>query len=257
MVFRLDQVGVSFVGGDQRREVLREVSFETKSGEFVSIVGPSGCGKTTLLRLLTGALKPDSGQLEREPEYGDGAGGALLVRQENSLFPWMTALDNTAFGLEMQSIDRSERQRLARAALGRFGLAEFENAYPRELSTGMKQRVALARAFVSRPAALLLDEPFGAVDAQTRLQLQQELLGAWSDAPRLGVVFVTHDVDEAILLSDRVFVLSTLPATIIETVGIPLPRPRPPATALDSRFLQIKRDLLSMLGVRLESPAHA
>jgi len=121
----------------------------------------------------------------------------------------------------------------------------------------MKQRVALARAFVSRPAALLLDEPFAAVDAQTRLQLQQDLLGAWSDTPGLTVIFVTHDVDEAILLSDRVVVLSTKPATVLANVDISLPRPRPPATSLDPRFLAIKRELLSLLGVRLELPNHA
>lgn len=236
---------------------MRGVSFETKSGEFVSVLGPSGCGKTTLLRLLTGALKPDSGAVDRKPEHGDGPAGALLVRQENSLFPWMTALDNAAFGLEMQSVVRAERERLARAALRKFGLADFESAYPRELSSGMKQRVALARAFVSRPAALLLDEPFAAVDAQTRLQLQQELLDAWSDALRLSVIFVTHDIDEAILLSDRVIVLTAKPATVHASVEIPLPRPRPPATSLDPRFLAIKRNLLSMLGVQLELPAHA
>lgn len=202
-------------------------------------------------------MKPNAGTVDCRPEHGDGSAGALLVRQENSLFPWMTALDNAAFGLEMQSVDRTDREPLARNALRKFGLGDFESAYPRELSSGMKQRVALARAFVSRPAALLLDEPFAAVDAQTRLQLQQELLDAWADAPRLSVIFVTHDVDEAILLSDRVIVLSSNPASVRACVDIPLSRPRPPATSLDPQFLAIKRNLLSMLGVQLELPAHA
>lgn len=237
--------------------VLRDVSFETESDQFLSILGPSGCGKTTLLRLLAGALEPQAGCVRRMASERDGPGGALLVRQERSLFPWMNALDNACFGLRMQRVARHEREREVLELFERFGLSGWQHAYPHQLSVGMKQRVALIRGFVSRPAMLLMDEPFAALDAQTRGVLQQELQALCARWTQVGVVFVTHDVDEALLLSDRILVFSPRPGSIVADVRVGLRRPRPRTLALDSDFIDLKAHLLRSLGVAVESNARA
>ena len=255
MRLRCSKLGVSFKANGQTVHALREVSFETRDGEFLSIFGPSGCGKTTLLRTLAGLIHPDEGTIE----HGAVAGGprrTLLVFQEDGLFPWMTVLQNAAFGLEMQGVGKTEREARANELLSRFGLAGRERAYPHQLSVGMKQRVAVIRSFLSDPGMLLMDEPFAALDAQTRLTLQQELLALWEQNHR-NVVFVTHDVDEAILLGDRILVMSSQPGAVIAQYAVPFSRPRSPAVALEADFLALKRELYGKLGMRMGETTNA
>jgi NitT/TauT family transport system ATP-binding protein len=243
---------VSFPASGGEVPVLRDLSFETGQGEFLTVVGPSGCGKTTLLRTIAGVVRPREGEVQRIITAADTNRRVLLVFQENSLFPWMTALENAAFGLEMQGVEKAERERRAGELLRRYGVAGREGAYPHELSLGMKQRVAVIRCFLSDPAVLLMDEPFAALDVQTRLKLQQELLDLWEQNHKT-VVFVTHDCEEAVLLSDRVLVLSPQPATVIAELRIPFPRPRGAALTLEGDFLALKREIARKLGMIAES----
>jgi NitT/TauT family transport system ATP-binding protein len=231
--------------------VLKDLSFETQTGEFLCILGPSGCGKTTLLRTIAGALKPASGGIELVPTFPEEPIRPLLVRQENALFPWMTALDNACFGLAMQGVAKPEREQRALELFERYGLAQRQDAYPSQLSLGMKQRVALIRGFLSNPSLLLMDEPFAALDAQARLLLQQELLALWESREHVSVVFVTHDVEEALLLGDRVIVLSGRPAEIVADLRISIPRPRTAAATMTAEFLRMKATVLGHLGVEL------
>ena len=225
MRLRCNSVGAAYASPQGRIEALCDVDFETRPGEFLSVVGPSGCGKTTLLRILAGLHRPGRGSVEHLRPADDAGGRVLLVSQENSLFPWMTVLDNAVFGLEMQGVPRAERERDARELLLRFGMQGREQAYPHQLSVGMKQRVALIRCFLSDPAAMLMDEPFSGLDMLTRRQLQEELLSLWEQSHRT-VVFVTHHVEEALLLSDRILVLSPRPASVLAEIEVPFPRPR-------------------------------
>lgn len=240
-------VGVVYNANGRSTEALADVSFEVKEGEFVSIVGPSGCGKTSLLRMLAGLVPNRTGQVLRLGEDGDGTIG--LVLQEDSLFPWMTALENASFALEMHGVRRADREGQAMPVFERFGLAGYEHAYPHELSAGMKQRVAVARAFLSKSTLLLMDEPFGALDAMTRQTLQQELLDEWT-ANRRTVVFVTHDVEEAVLLSSRVLVMRRRPGSISAEFDVPFEYPRDYAITLTDDFLDLKREIYALLGVK-------
>lgn len=207
-------------------EALYDVNFSVGDKEFMCLLGPSGCGKTTLLRIMAGLERPTSGAvlLDGEPIEGP-APQRGMVFQEYSLFPWRTILDNVAFGLELQGVSKDERYDKARKYLKVVGLEEFENSYPHELSGGMKQRVAIVRALVNNPKALFMDEPFGALDAQTRNVMQAELLRIWQEQQKT-VVFVTHSVDEAIYLADRVVIMSARPGQINEILEIEIPRPR-------------------------------
>ena len=223
-----------------------DVTFSVGEQQFVCIVGPSGCGKTTLLRLIAGLLEPSSGQITFAAEPSSGQLRSALVFQEHGLFPWMTVLDNVAFGLEMQRVDRQERNDRARSFIEKVGLATFANSYPHELSVGMSQRVGIARAFVADAQILLMDEPFGSLDTQTRLVLQEELLRIWKDYRKL-VVYVTHDIEEAILLGDRVLVMSGRPGRIREDIPIPLARPRDLTARDDSEVTGIKWHIWNML----------
>jgi NitT/TauT family transport system ATP-binding protein len=204
---------------------LDDVTFRVNDEEFVCIVGPSGCGKTTLLKLIAGLLQPAAGRIRLDQDGTEARPHCALVFQEHGLFPWMTVVDNVAFGLEMQGVDRRERHNRARAFVGKMGLLPFANCYPHELSVGMSQRAGIARAFVAGAPVLLMDEPFGSLDAQTKLVLQGELLRIWKDERKL-VVYVTHDIEEAILLGDRVLVMTGRPGRIREDIPIPLVRPR-------------------------------
>jgi len=203
-----------------------------------------------LLRVLAGAVTPSEGEVERIPSPADRNQNVLLVSQEHSLFPWMTVLENAAFGCEMQGVPRREREDRARELLHRLGFAGRECAYPHELSLGMKQRVAVARCFLSDPAVMLMDEPFAALDCQRRLVLQQELLDLWEQNHKT-VIFVTHDVEEAILLSDRILVFSRQPGRIVAEIPIQLPRPRTAAITLTEEFLLLKRRLAAELGMEV------
>lgn len=235
-----------------KTRALEGVDLRIRSGEFVSVVGPSGCGKTTLLRTIAGLLKPDSGRIERSPSDGR----TLLVYQENSLFPWMNVLENACFGLEAQGVPLAERESRALPLLRRFGLQGRERAWPHQLSMGMKQRVAVIRSFVSNPSLLLMDEPFASVDCHLRLRLQQELLELW-EQDKKTVLFVTHDVNEALLLSDRVIVMSANPGTILADIAVPLPRPRDLEVTLRGECLELKRKIYRKMGVPLLEGAYA
>lgn len=204
---------------------LEDVSFSVDEAEFVCIVGPSGCGKSTLLKLLAGLIEPTSGELHFTDEPAAGGLRNALVFQEHGLFPWMTVLDNVAFGLEMQGIARKERCAGALEILEQVGIAGFARHFPHELSVGMRQRAAIARALLADPPLLLMDEPFSALDAQSRLVLQEELLRIWRSHQKM-VVFVTHDIEEAALLGDRVLVMTGRPGRIQREFRVPLGRPR-------------------------------
>jgi len=204
-------------------DALSGVSFSARQNEFVCIVGPSGCGKTTLLRLIAGLIQPSAGSItfvgwESVPR-------CAMVFQDAGLFAWLNILDNVALGLEARGVPLAERSRRATELLVRMGLGDFASHFPHELSGGMRQRAAIARALVTRPDILLMDEPFRALDAQTRLVLQDELLKLWNERPLL-VLFVTHDIEEAILLGSRVLVLSGRPGRIVSEIEVPLEQPR-------------------------------
>jgi NitT/TauT family transport system ATP-binding protein len=211
--------------------VLIDVSFEVRLREFVAVIGPSGCGKTTLVKIVHGLLPPNAGVVElngapvTRPTFHCG-----LVFQNAGLLPWRTAQKNVEFGLETKGIDRAGRRELAAEHLRLVGLDGFEHYYPHQLSGGMQQRVGLARALAVQPQLLLMDEPFGALDAQTRERMQEELLRI-NQTSMKTVMFVTHDLDEAVYLADRVVVLAARPGQVREIVEIDLPRPRP-ATAV-------------------------
>jgi NitT/TauT family transport system ATP-binding protein len=218
----ISRLGVSF--GDLL--AVRDVSLSVAQSTFLSIVGPSGCGKTTILNLLAGLLDGHRGQVTlagRKPVAGSTETGYMLAR--DSLLPWRTTLGNVCYGMEIRRIPKAEREEKARELIERVGLKGFENAYPKALSHGMRQRAALARTFCLTAPILLMDEPFGALDAQTKLQLEDLLLELWN-TERRTVVFVTHDLAEAVTLSDRVIVMSSRPGRIIADLPITLPRPR-------------------------------
>ena len=215
-------------------------SFDVADGEFVSIVGPSGCGKTTILNLLTGLVPLQDGRISllgKTPAVGNPDVAYMLAR--DSLLPWRSALDNAAYGMEIRGVAEAERGRRARELLAEVGLKGFENHYPKMLSHGMRQRCALARTFCLDSPVMLMDEPFGALDAQTKLQLEDLLLRLWGEHRRT-VVFITHDLAEAVALSDRVIVMSARPGRIIADMRIELQRPRSVrALQHDKHFLEI------------------
>jgi NitT/TauT family transport system ATP-binding protein len=220
--------GIGLVYAGRRSDpvaALEDVSFSARPGEFLSVVGPSGCGKTTLLRIIAGLVAPTAGEVRFSDAVGTERGRTALVFQEHGLFPWLTVIDNVAFGLEMQGMGRVERQARAMTFVERVGLERFAHRYPHEISVGMRQRVGIARAFVSGAPILLMDEPFGALDVQTKWVLQEDLLHLWQEDRKL-VLFVTHDIEEAALLSDRVLVMTGHPGRIREEIRVDAGRPR-------------------------------
>ena len=223
-------------------------SLDIKHGEFVSIVGPSGCGKTTVLNLLTGLIGLEQGEIEvraLRPFAGNPDIAYMLAR--DSLLPWRTTLDNACYGMELRGVPREAREQKAKALLARVGLKDFTGAWPKQLSHGMRQRAALARTFCLDSPILLMDEPFGALDAQTKLQLEDLLLELWN-AERRTVVFITHDLAEAVALSDRVIVMSARPGRIIADMPIDLPRPRSVrALQKDHRFHELYAEVWAKL----------
>lgn len=207
-------------------KALADVSLAIRENEFVSIIGPSGCGKTTLLKMIDGLIPYDSGQILIDGKQITAPGpDRAVVFQSFALLPWRTVLANVEFSLELRQTSKEERTKTARDYLKRVGLADFENHYPHELSGGMQQRAGLARALAVNPSILLMDEPFGAVDAQTRQLLQEELLELWQ-RERKTVIFITHSMDEAVYLSDRVVVMTPRPGRVAEILDVPLARPR-------------------------------
>jgi len=243
----IEHLGIRLGSGDQAFEALQDVSFEVEPGEFVCLLGPSGCGKSTLLGALAGHLQTSAGsvavdgQAIRAPHPERG-----LVFQHHTLFAWKRVLDNVAFGLKMKGVPRAERLRRARELLATVGLSGFEDRYPSQLSGGMQQRVEIARVLINQPRVLLMDEPFGALDAQTRLMMQELLLDIWA---RIGttVLFITHDIDEALFLADRILVMSPRPGRIIEELRLDFPRPRQVGLTTTPRFGELKRHILALL----------
>jgi len=234
--------------GDPPVEVLAGVSFTAAAGEFVSLVGPSGCGKSTLLRILAGLVVPSEGEVEVGGEAVAGrAGRAAFMPQRDLLMPWRRALANATLGAEVAGVPKAEARARAGALFERFGLAGFERAWPAQLSGGMRQRLALLRTFLMPRDLLLLDEPFGALDAITRREMQAWLAGVWL-ADRRTVLFVTHDIDEALVLSDRVLVMSPRPGRLVDAVPVPFRHPRPPETTFEPAFTDLRVRLLRALG---------
>lgn len=215
------------------------VDLDVHDHEFVSIIGPSGCGKTTLMKIVDGLVPSSGGEVRIDGRLIDAPGpDRAVVFQNFALLPWATVIDNVAFGLEMKGVGKAERRDIAREHIGRVGLAGFEDRLPSQLSGGMQQRVGLARALAVNPDILLMDEPFGAVDAQTRQLLQEDLLGLWQEHPKT-VIFITHAMDEAVYLSDRIVVMKPRPGRVAEILDVPLPRPRGPEVRLDPVFSEL------------------
>ncbi len=226
-MIRLAAVGKTFRGRDHATvEALRDVTLDVQEGEFVAIVGASGCGKSTLLRLVAGLVPASSGQVLLDGRIVTGPQAeTAMVFQAATLLPWADVLRNVTFPLRLMGRMSGDTEDMARALLATAGLAGFEGRLPRELSGGMQQRVAICRALLQHPRLLLMDEPFGALDALTREEMSLELLRLWA-ARRMGVLFVTHSIPEAVLLADRVVVMSPRPGRIIDVVQVGLPRPR-------------------------------
>ncbi len=225
---------------------LKDFNLDIQEGEFVAIVGPSGCGKSTFLRLLAGIETISSGELNIHP--GDDPSKPLqnVVFQEYAIFPWKSVIDNVAFGLQMRGYNKKERYAIANEWLARVGLKNFANYYPSQLSGGMKQRVSIIRALANDPDVLLMDEPLGALDAQTRAVLQEELIRIW-EANRKTVVYITHSLDEAILLGDKVVIMTAHPGTIKHVFDVPIERPRSIETTKTKAFIDLSKQIWDAL----------
>ena len=228
-------------------EALRNINFRIHRREIVCVVGPSGCGKSTLARTLAGLEKHSSGEvlIDGKPVQGPGQDRGMVF-QGYSLFPWLTVKKNVMFGPEMNGAGHDEAERDAQLWLELVGLEKFANAYPHQLSGGMRQRVAIARALVNQPRMLLMDEPFGALDAQTRIRMQTHLLDIWRNVD-ITIVFITHDLDEAIFLADRILVLKAHPGEVQEMIEVPVPRPRSPAQFAGPEFRATKQRLEELI----------
>lgn len=241
----LKNVTKSFTKGkDDTLHVLEDIDFSIEAGEFVSLLGPSGCGKSTILKLIAGLSQPTSGELKVNgtPIAGPGT-DRVVVFQEGGLFPWMTVLENVTYGLKIKKMSKREAEEKAMEGLRMVHLGNFTNAYPHELSGGMKQRVAIARALVMDPDVLLMDEPFAALDEQTRLVLHQELQDIWQKTGKT-ILFITHNIREALTLSDRVLLMSTRPGTIKKSFKVQASRPRNPS---DSVIVDLEKRVMAEL----------
>ena len=226
---------------------LQDISFETKDREFAVLVGTSGCGKSTILRLVAGLLPPSDGRVLLDGRSVSGPGADRgMVFQSYTLFPWLTVQRNVEFGLRLRGTPAPDRARVAQHYINQVGLAGFERVYPKELSGGMMQRVAIARALANDPEVLLMDEPFGALDAQTRSLMGELLLRVWGEAAKT-VLFVTHDIEEALFLGDRVFVMTARPGRIREEIQVPLPRPRTVDMLTSDIFVDLKRRVMGLI----------
>jgi NitT/TauT family transport system ATP-binding protein len=224
----LDATGVrkSYARNGKSLDIVDVAEFSAREGEFITLIGPSGCGKSTFLHILGGFIKAEAGSIRVYGQEVSGPGPDRgMMFQEFALFPWKTVAGNIAWGLEAQGYEKGNIEDIVRRQLEMVGLADFRHHYPAELSGGMKQRAALARVLAFDPKVLLMDEPFGALDSQTREEMQEELIRLW-ERTRKTIVFVTHDIEEAVFLGDRVVVLTARPARVLEEVKIDLPRPR-------------------------------
>jgi len=247
----LEAAGVGYTyAGRTPTVALEELGLEVRDNEFVALLGPVGCGKTTLLRIFAGFLQPTAGTVRCRGSSIEGPGWQRgYVLQEAAIFPWMTVRENLEFGLVAKGTSASERRAVSGDLLGLIGLSAFERAYPKELSAGMAKMVEVARVLATDPAILLLDEPFGALDAQTRARMQDALARLWEHR-RKTVLFVTHDAEEAIYLADRIVVLSERPGRVQAEFGVQLPRPRSFETRFSAPFLALKRQVWEATGAR-------
>jgi ABC-type nitrate/sulfonate/bicarbonate transport system ATPase subunit len=244
---QLDGVGVAFTTPEGTFRAVKPLNIAIETGRFVSLVGPSGCGKSTLFNVIAGLLMPTEGRVLIDGEDATGTIGRVgYMLQKDLLLPWRTVVDNVVLGMEIQGSPMREARQRALPLLKKYGLAGFEHNYPGSLSGGMRQRAALLRTLLFDTDVILLDEPFGALDAQTKLQMQEWLMQLWSDF-RKTVIFVTHDVEEAIYLSDEIHVMGTRPGRILESIPIDLPRPRLRTSSLTPEFLAIKERCLDLL----------
>lgn len=226
---------------------LKDINFKTHKREFVCVIGPSGCGKSTLIRILAGLETPSSGQmlLDGKEVHGPGPDRGMVF-QGYTLFPWLTVKKNVMFGLQMSGHTKETSEEEALQWIDLVGLSKFANSYPHQLSGGMKQRVAIARALANQPRILLMDEPFGALDAQTRAKMQSYLMEIWKNID-ITVLFITHDLDEAIYLADRILVLKAHPGEVQELIEVPVPQPRSPEQLLSPEFLATKKRLEELI----------
>ncbi|MDA8441637.1 MAG: ABC transporter ATP-binding protein [Peptococcaceae bacterium] len=248
MTLELRDVSLSYRGtGTAALDVLADINLKIATGTFVSIIGPSGCGKSSICNLIAGVEKSDQGDILLDTRSILGLPGQVgYMPQKDLLLPWRTLLDNVALGGDIRREDKRKSREAARSWLERFGLGEFTKHYPHQLSGGMRQRGALLRTFLFGQTTLILDEPFGALDALTRREMQAWLLDVWSQS-NPTVLFITHDIEEAMLLSDEVVVLSQRPARILERITVPFARPRDPDILLSSQALVVKKRLLDLL----------
>ena len=242
-LLELNDVTVSFQSPDgSRMTALRDISLSVEQGELVALVGPSGCGKSTALNVLAGQVRPVSGQVRLAGEPVKGVSPSVgYISQADTLLPWRTVLDNVALAMELRGVEKRERREAARGLMARMGLSGFEDNYPRELSGGMKKRAAIARVLAVDPAILMMDEPFGPLDALTKEKLQDEILALW-ESTGCTILYVTHDLTEAITLADRVVLMSARPGRVVREYPIDLPRPRRVMDVKFSpRFVELER----------------
>jgi NitT/TauT family transport system ATP-binding protein len=254
LILTVSHLNKVFVSGEKSTLALRDINFTTHRREFLCVVGPSGCGKSTLVRILAGLEQHSSGEvlLLGEPVTGPGRDRGMVF-QGYTLFPWLTVKKNVMFGLEVNGAGKLESEREAMQWLELIGLEKFADAYPQQLSGGMKQRVAIVRALANQPRILLMDEPFGALDAQTRCRMQAHLLEIWRKID-ITIVFITHDLDEAIYLADRILVLSAHPGEVQELIEVPVPRPRSVQQFVSPAFLAAKARLEELIYIGRHLP---
>ncbi|WP_165818061.1 ABC transporter ATP-binding protein [Microbacterium sp. Gd 4-13] len=247
MRVEIDGISKSYVdSAGAPLHVVGGLTASIEQGEFVCIIGPSGCGKSTLLGMLGGLLPPDAGTIRFSGDRTATGEMTSIVWQDYALIPWRSIIDNVAFGLEVRGVGKQERKAIAQGYLETMGIGAFANAQPKQLSGGMRQRAGIARALASDPEVLLMDEPFAAVDAQTRTLLQEELLTVWENH-RKTVIFITHGIEEALLLADRVLVLSGRPTKVVEDLKVPFARPRTADIAQTPEFGELKQHLWERL----------
>jgi NitT/TauT family transport system ATP-binding protein len=240
-------MGVTFGANGSSVVAVNDVSLNVQPGEFVSLIGPSGCGKSTLLNIVAGFMKPTSGEALLDGRAISKPGSDRgVVFQQYSLFPWLSVRKNVEFGLKMAGVELSKRESTSRALLDLAGLLAFENHYPDQLSGGMKQRIGIVRALATSPQVLLMDEPFGALDTQTRVVMQEILTNIWQQF-RISVLFVTHDIEESIFLSDRIYVMTARPGCIKAEIKVPLPRPRKPDMTDTREFIDLVQELKGLI----------